>query len=80
MYQVPRSMGLVFSDLRKDKIFKFGLFFKLALILVFIPEIQTNWFTPFVSSISQNLSLDPWTNYLDQGGDPSAFPYGPIMF
>ena len=66
MYQVPRSMGLVFSDLRKDKIFKFGLFFKLALILVFIPEVQTNWFVPFVDSLSLNLSFDPWTNYLDQ--------------
>ena len=80
MYQVPRSMGIVWSDLRKDKIFKFGLFFKLILILVFIPEIQTDWFVPFVNSFSQNLSFDPWTNFLDREGDPFAFPYGPVMF
>lgn len=79
MYQVSRPMGLIRSDLFKDKIFLFGLALKLIFLSLFIPEIQSNWFNPFVLNSIQSLDLDPWTNFIEKGGDPLSFPYGPIM-
>ena len=48
MYQVPRTLGLIWPDLLRDRIFFIGLILKLVLILVLIPEIQEEWFVSFV--------------------------------
>ena len=80
MYQVSRSLGLVLSDLVKDRLFVSGLVFKIVLLSLFVPEIQTNWFVPFMTNAIENPSLNPWNTYSDIDGDILAFPYGPIMF
>jgi hypothetical protein len=60
MYQVSRSLGLVLSDLVKDRLFVSGLVFKIVLLSLFVPEIQTNWFVPFMTNAIENPSLNPW--------------------
>ncbi len=80
MYQVPRTLGLIWPDLLRDRIFIFGLVLKLAFILLFIPEVQEKWFVSFMVQMFENPSISPWSSYLDLGGDALAFPYGPIMF
>lgn len=80
MYQVPRTLGLIWPDLLRDRIFIFGLIVKLTFILLFIPEVQEKWFVSFMVQTFENPSISPWSSYLDLGGNSFAFPYGPIMF
>jgi uridine kinase len=80
MHQVSRTLGLIFPDLVRDKIFLLGLAIKLLFIVFFIPEIQVDWFVSFMVQTFENLSIDPWSSYIDSGGTNLAFPYGPVMF
>jgi uridine kinase len=73
-------MGLVPPDLRRDRLFLFGLGLRVLSLTLLVPGIQDKWFVPFlVESITQP-HLDPWTHFLIGGGDPMSFPYGPVMF
>ncbi len=80
MYQVSRSLGLIWPDLLRDRMFIIGLILKLAFILLLIPEVQEEWFVSFMVQTFEHPSISPWSSYLDSGGDILAFPYGPIMF
>ena len=80
MYQASRSLGVIWSDLFRDKFFLFGLIFKIVFIILFIPEIQTEWFLPFIVEAIESPSVSPWSAFVNSGGDTLAFPYGPIMF
>ena len=44
-----------------------------------MPQIQHEWFIPFLEHAIANPSLDPWTDYLEAGGTPLAYPYGPTI-
>jgi uridine kinase len=52
---------------------------RLVLVITLVPEIQSVWFVPFFDHLVDHPSFDPWQSYLDAGGDPQAFPYGPVM-
>jgi uridine kinase len=80
MYQVSRPLGLIWLDLLRDRMFIIGLILKLAFILLFIPEVQEEWFVSFMVQTFEHPSISPWSSYLDSGGNILAFPYGPIMF
>jgi uridine kinase len=79
LYQVSRSLGLIWLDLYRDKWFRIGLFVKLALVILLTPVIQKEWFLPFLVHFYESPSLIPWTDFLEKGGTELAFPYGPIM-
>lgn len=79
MYQVSRSLEVIWSDLKTDKWFRVGLTVKLAFVILLIPVIQQQWFLPFMLHIYEAPSLTPWTDFLDSGGTYLAFPYGPVM-
>ena len=80
MHQVSRSLGVIWADLWREKLFRIGLFIKLILITVFIPEIQSQWFVTFVINAIEYPSLNPWESFIRINGDPVAYPYGVIMF
>ena len=80
MHQVSRSLGLIWSDLWKDPIFQIGLAIKILLIVFLVPVIQQEWFVPFIVNWIQNPNMLPWSVHLSMGGNPMAFPYGPVMF
>ena len=79
MYQVSRSLGLIWVDLKADKWFRIGLAVKLAFVFLLSPAIQQQWFLPFMIHIYESPSLTPWTSFLLSGGTYVSFPYGPIM-
>ncbi|MEI2432979.1 hypothetical protein RDV84_03735 [Lysobacter yananisis] len=63
----------------RDPVFRFGLLLKLALAVLLAPQIQQQWFVPFVAHAIAHPALDPWSAFLAAGGDPMAYPYGPAM-
>lgn len=55
-----------------------GLLVRLALVFGAIPWTYAHWFAPFLVHAVQAGATDPWTSFLAAGGDPAAFPYGPL--
>lgn len=53
---------------------------RFVLVLAVVPDIQAAWFVPFLDNAVEHPSWDPWQSFLDRGGDPASFPYGPVMF
>jgi len=72
-------LAIVWPNLLKNKVFIAGLIFKIILIILFVPDIQREWFVPFIIETIESPSISPWLNFLDSGGSVSAFPYGSIM-
>jgi uridine kinase len=57
-----------------------GFATRVAIIVILVPTVQTVWFVPFFENAIATPSIDPWGTFLAAGGDPRAFPYGPVMF
>ena len=72
-------MNIGWKHFWHDPFFRIGLLAKIILILLVIPTVQEQWFVPFVVSVIEQPTLSPWTQFLQQGGDPLAFPYGLMM-
>ena len=79
MYQVSRPLGLIWADLKKNKLFRLGLLVKLLVVVLLIPVNQQDWFLPFIAHFFESPSLTPWGDFLEKGGTYLAFPYGPVM-
>ena len=80
MHQICRPLGLIWSDLWREKLFRVGIVIKIILIIALMPTIQQEWFVPFIVSWIESPTTLPWSGYLLSGGDPLAFPYGAVMF
>ncbi|WP_261373137.1 uridine kinase [Yersinia bercovieri] len=63
-----------------NPLFIFGLVIRLGLILLIQPQPVVEWYVPFLNISTTTFSLDPWTTWLAQGGNPVAFPYGYVMW
>ena len=64
----------------KEPFFYLGLLIKITLIFIVIPKISSQLYIPFLDVTSSNLTFDPWQYFIDQGGNPIAFPYGIAMW
>ena len=53
-----------------------GVVLRVVICSVFVPVLHNQWFVPFIQHIANNPSIDPWTSWLNAGGDIAAFPYG----
>ena len=80
MHQICRPLGLIWSDLWREKLFRIGIVIKIILIIALMPTIQQEWFIPFIVNWIENPTTLPWSGYLLSGGDRLAFPYGVVMF
>ncbi len=76
LYPQCKSLG----RLARHPIFQFGLLIRLALVFLAVPKVQEKWFVPFLLDFLRQPSLDPWTTFLNSGGDSMSFPYGPVMY
>lgn len=47
-----------------------------AIFLVDQPTPISNWYAPFIESFLNHPTIDPWSQWLSQGGSDQAFPYG----
>lgn len=63
-----------------DPLFLIGLAIRLAMLALLVPKAAADWYAPFLASSVGQLSLDPWSHYLGQGGQLAAFPYGYVMW
>ncbi|MFK5949584.1 MAG: hypothetical protein QM500_12535 [Methylococcales bacterium] len=63
----------------RNKIFLAGLFIRLLLVILFFPEIQKEWFVPFIVNIIEVPSFTPWETFLNIYNNKEAYPYGPVM-
>lgn len=59
--------------------FKTGLLIRVVLIVFLAPEIQTDWFLPFISHFIDHPSFDPWGDFLLVNESSRAYPYGFTM-
>jgi uridine kinase len=66
--------------LATEPLFLVGIAVRLVLIIFFAPAIHDDWFVPFMDNFLNNPGIDPWRIHFDAGGDPLAFPYGPVMW
>jgi len=73
-------LGIIWSDLLQEPLFRVGIVIKVLLIIFLLPTIQQEWFVPFIVNWIENPVILPWTGHIAAGNDPLAFPYGPIMF
>ena len=56
-----------------------SLIILLLLIFLYFPSLHKEWFVPFLQHWASQPSLDPWTSWVNSGGDVAAFPYGICM-
>ncbi len=68
------------EQLFRHPLFFIGLTIKIFLIVAITPHIHHIWFLPFLSQPLDGNLLDPWTQFIDKGGDALSFPYGIVMF
>lgn len=54
-----------------------GLAVRLLLLAIAVPVTYSAWFLPFLAHVGAFGALDPWTSFLNDGGNRVAFPYGP---
>ena len=82
LYNITTSSNEVLLTLRilsTYPMFWIGMTIRLAALFFALPWMVDVWFLPFVSSYVGNWTLDPWSHFLNQGGDPVSYPYGPVM-
>lgn len=64
-----------------NKYFLFGLILKIYFIFSVTPEIIDNFYIPFFEyNLSELNFLDPWTAWVENGGNIAAFPYGYVTW
>ena len=73
-------IGGSYMNLLLNPLFIIGLIIRLSLILAVSSTITLEWYTPFLQSGINQLNIDPWNVWIEQGGHISAFPYGYAMY
>ena len=64
------------NKLFANYLFLFGLLLRVLCLIVFLPYAASEFYVPFLEVSLTNFSLDPWHQWIVQGGDPLSFPYG----
>ncbi len=57
-----------------------GLVIRASLIILCEPQSVSVWYGPFLSNSVEGIHIDPWSNWLNEAGNPLAFPYGYVMW
>lgn len=68
------------KELVGHPLFFVGLALRIGLLALVVPHAPAEWYVPFIGHSLAAPSWDPWTSYLQGGGDPAAFPYGYTMW
>lgn len=53
-----------------------GVLLRVVICSIFVPVLHNQLFVRFIEHLADNPSIDPWTSWLNAGGDIAAFPYG----
>lgn len=68
------------SKLCVSPLFLLGLTLRFCLIFSLAPLAISAWYGPFLEHSISPLTLDPWSSWINQGGNVAAFPYGYAMW
>lgn len=68
------------KKLLRDPLFLVGLLVRILLIASITPQAVSEWFVPFLDVSTQQLTLDPWSQWRSREGALTAFPYGYAMW
>ena len=60
--------------------FILGLLIRLSLVYISTPTLIENLYLPFLETSINNISINPWNNWLKSDGSVLAFPYGYVMW
>ena len=71
---------LIVSQVFFNSFFWVGIGLRILFLASFEPIAIVNWFGPFMSETSANITIDPWNQWASIGGNLDAFPYGYIMW
>ena len=74
MHQKPLAVGMTIQ--KPIRLLVGGLLLRAVICSIFVPILHNQWFVPFIQHLANNPSIDPWTSWLNAGGDIAAFPYG----
>lgn len=84
MHETTRPLGesgaYKVKKLYLHPLFFLGLVIRLVLIIGMAPLPVSDWFAPFLDASISSASLDPWSRWMAEGGNPLAFPYGYAMW
>ena len=73
-------MVVTLREFWQDPWFRAGLALRLGLIVLLVPWLHGAWYIPFLENGLAGGLVTPWADHLAAGGDPLAFPYGPVMY
>ena len=61
-------------------LFVIGLLVRILLLATVFAAPVTQWYVPFLEVTTNTVTIDLWAEWLSQGGNPVAFPYGYVMW
>ena len=64
------------TNLFVNYLFLFGLLLRILCLVIFLPHAASEFYVPFLDASLTNFSMDPWHDWILQGGNPLSFPYG----
>lgn len=68
------------NSILKHPLFWGGLIIRIVIVSYAYPAPVIEWYLPFLESASSTISIDPWDQWISQGGSTQAFPYGYVMY
>ena len=78
--KLPSSSSRSLFTLFKNPYFILGLVIKGLLAFYITSVASEDWYVPFLQSSIDHFTLDPWKEWLSNGGILEAFPYGYVMW
>ncbi|MGC6411728.1 MAG: hypothetical protein ACON4F_02730 [Candidatus Puniceispirillaceae bacterium] len=67
-------------QLLAQPLFWLGVATRVILLLVFTPIYANSFYVPFLEFTVSTAGVDPWYQWMNNGGDLLAFPYGTMMW
>lgn len=84
MHKASRLVAKVYLmsrlSLSSRTLLALGLLVRLAIICLFSSRALNDLYAPFLAHAVQFPSLNPWSTWLESGGDTQAFPYGFVTY
>ena len=76
MYEESRKLAELHYSRNIKALLLISLLIKTSLVFLYVPSLHKEWFVPFLQHWALQPSFDPWTSWVNSGGDVAAFPYG----
>ena len=72
-------MAMIIYNIIANRGLTIGFIVRIIAVIFLCPKIHLDWFLPFIDDFINHPNIDPWSAFLDRGGDLESFPYGLTM-